>query len=171
MSSNSARVGILLVLCALTSCTASNTKRTTVSQPSGLPESGNDVLSDTRQQYPSDLYLTGIGEGTSEKAATELARADLLKKVRAEVKVTWTDFMLERNGRGEQELSRLVETRVTELVKGIEVVNQWMDSSAGLTYCVVVLPKTEVSRILQSSQGQSEVVPESLDASPVRDDI
>jgi hypothetical protein len=172
MSSNRARVGILLVLCTLSSCTASpNTERTTLSQRSGLSESGNDVVSDTRRQYPSDVYLTGIGEGTSEKAATELARADLLKKVRAEVKVTWTDLMLERNGRGEQEVSRLVETRVTELVKGVEIVNQWMDSGTGLTYCVVVLPKTEVSRILEYAQGQGEVVRESPAAFPVQDDI
>jgi LPP20 lipoprotein len=170
MSSNSARVGILLVLCALTSCTAStNTERATVPPPSGRQESGKDFLSDTRQQYPSDLYLTGIGEGTSERAATELARADLLKKVRAEVRVTWTDLMLERSGRTEQEVSRLVETRVTELVKGIEVVNQWRDSRTGEAYCVVALAKTEVSKILKASQGQ-RVARESPEVSPVLSD-
>jgi hypothetical protein len=160
------------VLCALASCTAStNTERTAVSEPSRHPKTGNEFLFDIKRQYPSDLYLTGIGEGTSERAASELARADLLKKVRAEVKVTWTDLVLERDGRREQEVSRLVETRVSELAKGIEVVNQWMDSSAGLTYCVVALPKTEVSKILQQTQGQSEAVPKSLDDSPVRNDI
>jgi hypothetical protein len=171
MSSNSARVGILLVLYALTSCTTStNSERVTLLQPSGPPESGEDFLSENRQQYPSDQYLIGVGEGTSEKAATELARADLLKKVRAEVRVTWTDLILERNGRAEQEVSRLVETRVMELVKGIEVVNQWRDSRTDVAYCVVVLPKTEVSRILQASQSQSEVPYESPEASPVPSD-
>ena len=171
MSSNRLRVGILLVLYALTSCTAfTNSERATVSQPPSPPESGNDFLSDTRHQYPSDLYLTGIGEGTSEKAATELARADLLKKVRAEVRVTWTDLTLERSGRSEQEVSRLVETRVMELVQGIEIVNQWRDSRTGEAYCVVALPKTEVSRILQNSQGQHEVARESPAVSPVLSD-
>jgi uncharacterized protein DUF4384/LPP20 lipoprotein len=171
MSSNSVRVGILLVLSALTSCTAStNTERATVPPPSGRQESGKDFLSDTRQQYPSDLYLTGIGAGTSERAATELARADLLKKVRAEVRVTWTDLMLERSGRTEQEVSRLVETRVMELVKGIEVVNQWRDSRTGVVYCVLALPKTEASNILQATQGQREVARESPEAFPVLTD-
>ena len=171
MSSKSVRVGILLVLYALPACTAfTNSERATVSQPPGSPESGNDFLSETRQQYPSDLYLTGSGEGTSEKAATELARADLLKKIRAEVRVTWTDLILERSGRSEQEVSRLVETRVMELVKGIEIVNQWRDSRTGEAYCVVALPKTEVARILQNSQGQSEVARESPESSPVLSD-
>src|SRR5262245_47150995 len=129
MSSNRLRVGILLVLYTLTSCTAStNIERATVSQPSASPDSSKHLVSEIRQQYPSELYLIGVGEGNSEKAATELARADLLKNIRAEVRVTWTDLMLEKNGRAQQEVSRLVETRVTELVRGIKVVNQWKDS-------------------------------------------
>jgi len=169
MSSNRLRVGILFALYALASCTAStNSERATVPQP-GLPDSSKDLLSETRRQYPSDLYLFGVGEGTSEKAATELARADLLKNIRTEVRVTWTDLMLEKNGRAEQEVSRLVETRVRELVKGIEVVNLWTDSRTDVAHCVVVLPKTEVSRILRDYQGR-EVALESSEASPVRSD-
>lgn len=171
MSSNRLRVGILLVLYALTSCTAStNSERATVPQPSGPPDSSKNLVSETRQQYSSDLYLIGVGEGTSEKAATELARADLLKNIRAEVRVTWTDLLLEKNGRSEQEVSRLVETRVKELVRGIEVVNQWKDSRTDIAHCVVVLPKTEVSRILRAYQGPSEAAFESSDASPVLSD-
>lgn len=171
MSSNRLRVGILLVLYTLTSCTAStNIERATVPQPSGPPDSSNDLVSEIRQRYPSDLYLFGVGEGNSEKAAIELARADLLKNIRAEVRVTWTDLMLEKNGRTEQEVSRLVETRVTELVRGVEVVNQWTDSSTYIAHCVVALPKSEVSRILRAYHGPSEVAFESSDVSPVLSD-
>ena len=171
MSSNRLRVGILLVLYALTSCTApTNSERSIVPQLSGPPDSSRDLVFETKQQYPSELYLIGVGEGTSEKAATELARADLLKNVRAEVRVTWSDLMLEKDGHAEQEVSRLVETRVKELVRGIEVVNQWKDSRTDIAHCVVVLPKTEVSRILRAYHPPSEVAPESSDASPMLSD-
>src|SRR5215475_8062149 len=126
MSSNRLRVGILLVLYALTSCTApTNSERSIVPQLSGPPDSSRDLVFETKQQYPSELYLIGVGEGTSERAATELARADLLKNIRAEVRVTWTDLMLEKNGRTEQEVSRLVETLVPQMVRGIKVVSEW----------------------------------------------
>ena len=132
MSPKSVRVGILLVLYGLTACTAPTTsERASLSAPSEPQESSHELLSDVTQQYPSDLYLTGIGIGTSERAAIELARADLLKKIRTEVKVTWTDLLLEKNGRGEQEVSRLVETRVMELVKGLEIVCEGRDASTG----------------------------------------
>ena len=171
MSSNRLRVGILLVLYALTSCTApTNSERSIVPQLSGPPDSSRDLVFETKQQYPSELYLIGVGEGTSEKAATEIARADLLKNVRAEVRVTWSDLMLEKDGHAEQEVSRLVETRVKELVRGIEVVNQWKDSRTDIAHCVVVLPKTEVSRILRAYHPPSEVAPESSDASPMLSD-
>src|SRR5690349_8909090 len=112
MSPKRVRVGILLVLYAVTSCSAPTTsERALVSQFPEPDESGRGFLSDAAQQYPSDQYLTGIGIGTSERAAIELARADLMKKARREVRVTWTDLLLEKNGREEQEVSRLVETR------------------------------------------------------------
>src|SRR5262245_59485803 len=169
MSSKSVGVGILLVLYALAACAAPTTSdRAAVSQPSELQESSHDLLSDVTQQYPSDLYLTGIGKGTSERAAIELARADLLKKVRTEVRVTWTDLILEKNGRGEQEVSRLVETRATELVRGLEIVSQGRDARIGDAYCVVALQKEEVAKIVQAHQGQSDAAPMSGEGSPVR---
>jgi hypothetical protein len=166
MSPKSVRVGILLVLYGLTACTAPTaSERASLSEPSEPQESGHELLSDVTQQYPPDLYLTGIGIGTSERAAIELARADLLKKIRTEVKVTWTDLLLEKNGRGELEVSRLVETRVMELVKGLEIVSEGRDAGTGDAYCVVALPKREVAKILQAPQGQSEVAHPSRESS------
>jgi hypothetical protein len=48
------------------------------------------------QQYPSNQFLIGIGRAESETAATELARADLMKQIRMEVSVAWADLILER---------------------------------------------------------------------------
>jgi hypothetical protein len=157
MSSHSLRIGILLVFYAFTSCTASiKSESNTAPDLSRASESDKDFLTKTRQRYPADQHLIGVGEGASEKAATELARADLMKQIRTEVRVTWTDLMQERGGKTEQEVSRLVETQVAELVKGMEIVEQGRNDTTGMAYAVAVLPKAEVAGILQGSRRQSE---------------
>jgi Domain of unknown function (DUF4384)/LPP20 lipoprotein len=172
MSSHSLRIGILLVLCAFTSCTASiKSESNTAPDLSRASESDKDFLAKTRQRYPTDQHLIGVGEGASEKAATELARADLIKQIRAEVRVTWIDLIRERNNQTEQEVSRLVETRVRELVKGIEVVDQWNDSRTAAFYSVVVLPKTEMTRILQTAHGQEGEVHQPSEFAELSDGI
>lgn len=115
-----------------------------------------DLISKVRQQFPADRYLLGIGQGTSDKAATELARADLAKNIRVEVRVLQIDLLRERGGKTEQELTNLVETEVSELVKGIEIVEEGRDPKTGEAYAVAVLPKAEMERILQRPRGQPE---------------
>jgi len=150
MSSNTQRIGILLLLCALPSCSASiKSEPTNIPELSRAPQPSQEILAEIRQEYPVDRYLIGIGEGTSEMAATEVARADLLKQTRVAVKVIWSDVLRERGGQSDQEVSRLVETRATELVTGTEIVRRGKDSSTGIAYAVAVLPRTEVARILR----------------------
>ena len=77
MSANFQRAGMLLVLCILAGC--SPTPKMHQLTPSGLqPTTGpqDSLAAKVRQQYPSDRYLIGIGQADSEKAATELARAE-----------------------------------------------------------------------------------------------
>jgi hypothetical protein len=151
------KVGILATFCLITACTSSLRIK---SEPVELPEltvgPQKDLIEKARHRYPSGLYLFGIGQGESEKAASELARADLIKQIRVEMRVTWSDFIRERGGMTEQEVSRLVETNVAELVRGIEIVERARDD--GASYAVAVLPKAEMSRILESAKAQKEVL-------------
>src|SRR2546430_11151844 len=148
---------ILIILCVLSSCTPAIKSEPDALRDLTLPtEPQKGLFAKVRQQYPSDRYLIGIGQADSEKAATELARADLMKQIRVEVRVTWTDLIRERDGKTEQEVSRLVETRVAELVKGIEIVDQGRDPKTGAAYAVAVLPKAEMERILQKPRGLYE---------------
>ncbi|MGH7251635.1 MAG: LPP20 family lipoprotein, partial [Nitrospiraceae bacterium] len=159
---------ILIILCVLSSCTP-----TIKSEPDALrdltpptePQKG--LFGRVRQQYPSDRYLIGIGQPDLGKAATELARADLMKQVRVEVRVMWTDLIRERGGKTEQEVSRLVETEVAELVRGIEIVEQGRDRQSSTAYAVAVLPKAEMESILQKPRGLHEAsVPPSESREP-----
>ena len=156
MFTNILKVGILATFCLVTACTSSSRIK---SEPAELPETPvgpqQGLIEKARHRYPPSLYLLGIGQGESEKAAAELARADLIKQIRVEMRVTWSDFIRERGGTTEQEVSRLVETNVAELVRGIEIVEQARDASAA--YAVAVLPKTEMSRILESAKAQKEI--------------
>ena len=172
MSANFQRVGMLLVLCILAGC--SPTPKMHQLTPSGLqPTTGpqDSLAAKVRQQYPSDRYLIGIGQADSEKAATELARADLMKQIRVEVRVTWTDLIRERGGKSEQEVSRLVETRVAELVKGIEIVDQGRDPKTGAAYAVAVLPKAEMESMLQKPRGLYEPGVLPLESKEPREEI
>jgi len=148
---------ILIILCVLASCTPAIKSEPDALRDLTLPtEPQKGLFAKVRQQYPSDRYLIGIGQADSEKAATELARADLMKQIRVEVRVTWTDLIRERGANTEQEVSRLVETEVAELVKGVEIVDQGTDTKTGAAYAVAVLPKAEMERILQKPRGLYE---------------
>ena len=147
---------ILIILCVLASCTPAIKSEPDALRDLTLPtEPQKGLFAKLRQQYPSDRYLIGIGQADSEKAATELARADLMKQIRVEVRVTWTDLIRERGANTEQEVSRLVETEVAELVKGIEIVDQGTDTKTGTAYAVAVLPKADAGRAWTPAQARA----------------
>src|SRR2546422_3962295 len=132
---------ILIILCVLASCTPAIKSDPDALRDLTLPtEPQKGLFAKVRQQYPSDRYLIGIGQADSEKAATELARADLMKQIRVQVRVMWTDLIRERGGNTEQEGSRLVETGGGGWGKGIEIEDQGRDTKTGMAYAVAALP-------------------------------
>jgi Domain of unknown function (DUF4384)/LPP20 lipoprotein len=167
---NVIKVAILAVFCLITACTSSSRIEPEPSELPALTVGQQKVLIEkARHQYPSSLYLLGIGQGQSEKAAAELARADLIKQIRVEMRVTWSDFIRERGGTTEQEVSRFVETNVAEFVRGIEIVEQARD--AGTSYAVAILPKAEVWRILERAKAKEEVLSAPLEPSEPKEGI
>jgi len=170
MFANILKVSILATICLITACTSSSSIK---SEPGESPElTGGPqkcLIEKARHRYPSSLYLLGIGQGDSEKAAVELARADLIKQIRVEMRVTWSDSIRERGGTTEQEVSRLVETNVAELVRGIEIVEQTREADAA--YAVAALPKADVSRILERAKAQKEISPLPSEFSEPKEEI
>ncbi len=170
MSTSILKVGILATFCLITACTSSS--RIT-SESADFPETTvgpqKGLIEKARHLYPPSFYLLGIGQGESEKAAAELARADLIKQVRVGMRVTWSDFIRERGGTTEQEVSRLVETTVAELVRGIEIVEQARDTRAA--YAVAVSPKAEMLRILESAKAPKEISSLQPDFSETKEEI
>ncbi len=172
MSTPIIRAGILIAVGWLVAC--SSVPQREPGQASDLPpatELQKGLIAKIQKQYPPDRYLLGIGLGESGKAATELARADLMKQIRVEVRVTWTDLIRERGGNIEQEVSRLVETEVAELVKGIEIVDQGTDTRTGTAYAVAVLPKAEMQSILRQPRGLHEAGVPPMESREPREEI
>jgi len=133
------RAGILIAFGWLVAC--SSVPQREVGQASDLPpatEPQKGLIAKIQKQYPSDQYLLGIGLGESGKAATELARADLAKKIRVEVRMVQVDLQRERGGKTEQEFSTVLETEVAELIKGIEIVEQGRDLQTGEAFAGVI---------------------------------
>lgn len=130
--------------------------------PSGSSSEGQRDFISARiaQQYPSDQFLVGVGRAESETAAAELARADLLKQMRVTISVMWTDMLRERGGREEQDVSRVIETRVDEVARGVDIVDRGKDPSTGNLYAIAVLSRSEVARALRSTESS----PKQLDA-------
>ncbi len=160
MSALVLRVGILVTLCASVSCATSSVATRPDSSSASLSSNKHrsDIVPRVQRQYPPDSYVVDIGKGNSEKAASELARANLVKQLRVETNVIWSDLLRERGGVTEQEISRLIQTRVSELVQGIQIVEQGRDAVTGEAYAVAVLPKQEIARILESARVQEEVL-------------
>ena len=151
------RAGILIACGWLVACGSAPTREP--SQVADLPpatEPHQGLIAKVQKQYPPDQYVMGIGLGESGKAATDLARADLAKKIRVEVRMLQVDVQREKGGKFEQELSTVVETEVAELLKGMEIVEQGRDLQTGDAFAVAVLPKSEMQRVLQRPRGQPE---------------
>jgi hypothetical protein len=151
------RAGILIACGWLAACSSTPAREPGHVSDLPLPSAPHQALiAKIQKQYPPNRYLLGIGLGESGKAATELARADLAKKIRVEVRMVQVDLQRERGGRTEQELSTVLETEVAELIKGIEIVEQGRDLRTGEAFAVAVLPKSEMQRILQQPRGQPD---------------
>jgi hypothetical protein len=68
----------------------------------------------------------------------------------------WTDVLRERGGREEQDISRVIETRVDEVARGIDIVDRGKDLSTGNFYAIAVLSRSEVVRLLRSTESASK---------------
>lgn len=114
----------------------------------GSLEIYRNLFSTSRQKYPVEDYLLGIGLGSTDQAAVELARADLVKQIRSEVTARWTDILRQSQAQLEQDLSRQIETQVTELTTGIQIVDRGRTLESGWSHAVAILKKSDMTKML-----------------------
>jgi LPP20 lipoprotein len=107
---------------------------------------------DDRNNYPSDQYLVGKGQGDMAKGAiicqrvSELsARTDLAKQIRILVKEHMVDRVRERSGReAEQDIELTREEVVQEYLQGVKIVDRRIDEDSKTCSATAVMPKSQI---------------------------
>jgi hypothetical protein len=138
-----ARIGISCALGAALLLAACATKP---SQP--------DWIDGTSQKYGSAHYLTGRGQASNAEDARDRARADLAKVFEVAVTVESEDVQAFRTATGaspqyEAQVSRRIGTRTEQIVRGIQIGDQWQDPTTKTYYALAVLPRLQTATSLR----------------------
>lgn len=147
------RACLLFLILHFSGC-ATNPQSETQQAIQQFPEA-SQVSQEILQQYPPSQYLFGIGQADSDRAAIELARADLAKKIRVRVTAVASDLVREQGEQTDQILGRLVTSHANEVMNGTKVVDVYHNPASGLTQAVVILPKAETDHLHQTLEGSN----------------
>ncbi len=110
-----------------------------------------DWLTGASRTFPSELYVTGLGEGDSVSSATEKAYASVAKVFRAEVTSEareWESYLLVENrgkSRDERRLTLDHVTNVTtdKVLENVSVLAMWYDEPRRLFVVLAGLPRAQ----------------------------
>jgi hypothetical protein len=127
-----------LIFSFLASCAASQASR----KPS--EEGRPDWVSAHSKKFPSEFYITGVGQSTNRLEAEDRARAQIAKFLKITVSSTETyaetETISEGAGKLEQKVGSDVKAESCETVSGVEIAEVFQDD-AGTFYALAVLPK------------------------------
>ena len=111
-----------------------------------------DWVNGTSGKYSASHYLTGRGQAANADDARDRARADLAKVFAVAVVVESEDVQAYRSAGGgqyEAQVSRRINTRTEQLVRGIQIVDQWQDAETKTHYALAVLPRLQTANSLR----------------------
>lgn len=117
-----------------------------------------DWVDNAQVKYPSDVYLTAVGEGSSRVRSSKNAITNLAEifsvSVRAETK-TLSSSIKQQSSLGvtlesTTSLQRHIETETEQTIEGVEIKESWL-SPTGEYYTLAVLQKRNAARNLTES--------------------
>lgn len=108
-----------------------------------------DWVSGQSKQYSNAHYLTGRGQGSSADEARDRARADLAKVFEVAVTVESEDVQAFKGGQYEAQASRRISARTDQIVRGIQIGDQWQDPATKTHYALAVLPRLQTAASLR----------------------
>jgi hypothetical protein len=105
-----------------------------------------DWVGGTSQKYPASNYLIGRGQGNSAEQARDQARADLAKVFEVKLAATSEDVQTFKGGTGETgeyrtQTARTVTARTEQIVRGINIAEQWQDPASASHHALAVLAR------------------------------
>ena len=144
---------ILSALCLLiiSGCSASTPQQRAISERP-------DWVDNSQQKYPSEYYLTAVGEGSSRARASKNAMTNLVEifsvSIRAETK-SLSKAIKEESSLGvtlesTSSLQRNIETETEQTIEGVEIKESWL-SPTGEYYTLAVLQKRNAAQNLMES--------------------
>jgi len=120
------------------------------SAPSGPP----DWVNGKSAKYPDSQYLVGRGQADTQEDARNRARADLAKTLEVAVSAKSTDVASFSSGaegaKTESQVSRSVETRTDQIVRGVQMADAWQDPQTKSYYALAVLQRSQAAMGLRA---------------------
>jgi len=113
-----------------------------------------DWVSGTSEKFPASQYLTGRGQADSAEQARDRARADLAKIFQVKVEATSEDVQTYKGGTGQAgeyqtETKRAVSARTDQIVRGIDIGDQWQDPQTKTHHALAVLSRLSAGNALR----------------------
>lgn len=162
---------ILLSLFLLSACAApTNQEKAETERP--------DWIDHAQNKYPSQVYLTAVGEASSRTRASKNAIANLVEifsvKVKAETK-TLTEAVKQESVLGvtmesSSTLHRNIETESEQAIQGVEIKESWL-SPTGEYFALAVLHRISAAQNLTESiidldEQTAELIDYSINVAP-----
>ncbi|MCK5817962.1 MAG: LPP20 family lipoprotein [Psychromonas sp.] len=118
-------------------------------------------IDQTQSLYPSNQYLTAVGEGTTRNRARKNAQVNLVEifsiNVKAQTNVitnaTKSDSALGVSAESSTSLNRTIETETSAAVSGLDIKQTWL-SPKGKYYALAVLEKQKLANSLRKTIDQ-----------------
>lgn len=120
---------------------------------------GPDWVHGTSAKYPNAQYLTGRGQAGSPEEARDRARADLAKIFEVSIAAESEDVQKFSSGGAqpggyEAQATRRLTTRTEQIVRGIQVGDEWRDPITKTHYALAVLPRLQTANGLRQEIGR-----------------
>jgi len=113
-----------------------------------------DWVNGTSSKFPTNEYLTGRGQADSAEQARDRARADLAKIFQVKVEATSEDVQTYKGGTGQAgeyqtETKRAVSASTDQIVRGIDIGDQWQDPQTKTYHALATLSRLSAGNALR----------------------
>lgn len=118
-----------------------------------------DWIAGDSAQYKSAQYLIGRGQAATQEEAKDRARADLSKVFQVAVEADSEDVQKFKTGTGTQgqyegQASRRITTHTSQIIRGIQIAEQWQDPTTKDHHALAVLPRLQTAASLRQQINQ-----------------
>lgn len=124
----------------------------------GVVEGGPDWLDGTSKAHPSVAYIIGTGSSASLDDAKNRARAEIAKVFEVAVTEQSSDnlqYLSDANGSQlAQRIERDTTSRTSKILRGVEIVDSWLDKQSGQFYALAVLHRGRTANTLRQQIQQ-----------------